>query len=76
MKHYGQSNLGLKRVIWLTLLHHFLLLKEVKQGRNLKAGAGGEALEGCCLLACSILLSYRTQDHGDTPWAGPIHINH
>ena len=23
------------------------------QGRNLEAGAGAEAMEGCCLLACS-----------------------
>ena len=24
----------------------------IKQGRNLKAGADAEAMEGCCLLAC------------------------
>jgi hypothetical protein len=39
----------------------------LKQGRDLKAGANEEAMEGCCLLAYSHgllgLLSYRTQDH-------------
>jgi hypothetical protein len=38
------------------------------QGRNLEAGAAGEAMEECCLLAFSCgllsLLSYRTQDLG------------
>jgi hypothetical protein len=26
-----------------------------KQARNLEAGAEAEAIEGCCLLACSLL---------------------
>ena len=36
---------------------------ELTQGRNLEVGADAEAMEGCCLLDCFILLSYRTQDH-------------
>jgi hypothetical protein len=39
---------------------------ETKVG-NLETGTDAEAIEGCCLLACSSwllsLLSYRTQDH-------------
>jgi hypothetical protein len=27
--------------------------QELKQDRNLEAGADAEAMEGCCLLACS-----------------------
>jgi hypothetical protein len=27
--------------------------QELKQGRNLEARADAEAMEGCCLLACS-----------------------
>lgn len=41
--------------------------QELKQGRSLEAGIDAEAVEGCCLLACShcllSLLSYGTQDH-------------
>ena len=29
-----------------------MLGQELKQGRNLEAGADAEAMEGCCLLAC------------------------
>jgi hypothetical protein len=40
---------------------------ELKQGRNLEAGADKEAMAECCILACSSwltsLLFYRTQDH-------------
>jgi len=31
--------------------------QERKQGRNMEAGAGAEAMEGCCLLACSTWLA-------------------
>ena len=37
--------------------------QELKQARNLEAEADTEAMEGCCLLACSALLSYRTLNH-------------
>jgi hypothetical protein len=44
--------------------------QELKQNRNLEAGADAEAMEGCCLEACFScphglpnLLSSRTQDH-------------
>ena len=43
-----------------------LIAQELKQGRNLEAGADAEAIEECCLLAYSLWLaqpaSYRTQD--------------
>jgi hypothetical protein len=49
---------------------------ELKQGRNLEAGADAEAMEGCCFLACSLglllnLFSNRIQDH--QPRDGPTH---
>ena len=39
--------------------------QELRQGRNLEAGADSEAMGQCCLLACFLWLSqsYRTQDH-------------
>ena len=41
--------------------------QELKQGGNLETGAGVEAMNGSCFLACFhgllSLLSYRTQDH-------------
>jgi hypothetical protein len=41
--------------------------QELKQGRNLEAGADSEAMEACYSLACSLWLAqpalYRTQDH-------------
>ena len=51
----------------ITAHHHWRKLgQELKQGRNLRAGADAGALEGCCLLACSpcllCQLSYKTQD--------------
>ena len=49
MKHCDQSNLGRKRFIQLMLKSG----QELKQGRNLEAGADAEAMEGCRLLACS-----------------------
>ena len=47
-----------KEFMWFTLPHHGnRSLKEVRTGtqagQNLEAGAGAEAMEGCCLLACS-----------------------
>ena len=48
--------------------------QELKQGRNLEAGADAEATEECCLLACSYLLSllsYSTQGH--YPSSGTTH---
>ena len=68
MKHRGQkSKLGRKGFIWLILPHHCSSGQELIQGRNVEAGAGAEAMEECCLLACFpglfSLLSYRPQDH-------------
>lgn len=55
--------------------------RELKQGRNLEARAGAEAMEKCGLLTCSLhdllsLLSYRIQEnhcrYGTThTWVGP-----
>jgi hypothetical protein len=56
-----KSNLGRKEFIWLTLLHHNLPLKETRTetqtGQELEAGTNVEAMEGCCLLACSLCLT-------------------
>jgi hypothetical protein len=51
-----------KGFIWLTLPYHTLhyqrkLGPELKQCRNLEAGAAAEAMEGYCLLACSSWLA-------------------
>jgi hypothetical protein len=47
--------------------------KELKQGWNLEAGADAEAVERCCLLACSacFLIELRTTSPGMAPpqWA-------
>jgi hypothetical protein len=53
------------------------LLKEVRagaQGRNLKTGAEAEAMEGCCLLACSAWLARPALLHhpDHQPRDGPI----
>jgi hypothetical protein len=57
MKHHDQSTLGGERCTQLTLLNHGSSLKSQdrnsKQSRSLEAGADAEALEECCLLACS-----------------------
>jgi hypothetical protein len=45
--------------IHITVYHQKKSVQELKQGRNLKARADAEVMEGCCLLS---LLSYRTQD--------------
>jgi hypothetical protein len=54
------------------------------QGRNLQAGAEAEAMEGCCLLACSPWLAQGifiyspgllAQGWHHPHWAGPFHIN-
>ncbi|EDL09855.1 mCG145147, partial [Mus musculus] len=46
---------------------HFksLFIIEGRQGRDLEAGADEEAMEGCCIVPCLLLMacSYRTQDH-------------
>ena len=56
-KHHVQSNLGRKAFIWLTLPYHCITAggsqDRKSNGRNLDAGADAEAMEGCCLLACS-----------------------
>ena len=69
MKHYDQSNLGRKGFIWLhfhIVVHHSRKSgQELKQGRNLEAGADAEAMEAFCLLACSpwLLQPALTQNH-------------
>lgn len=70
IKHYSQSNLRRKGFVWLLLPYHSLLLKEVNTRTHavqvLEAGTNAEAMEGCCLLACSngwlSLFSFKT------PW--------
>ena len=53
-----------------TIVHHCRKSgQELKQGRNLEAGADPEAMEGCCLLACSacFLIEPRTTRPGMAP---------
>jgi hypothetical protein len=61
VKHYDESNLGRKGLIQLTLPYHNSSLKksgrDLKQGRNLEAGANTDSMEGCCLLAYSLYYS-------------------
>jgi hypothetical protein len=64
-----KKQVGEERVYWAYTSISLLTLKsgqELNQGRILEAGVDGEAMEGCCLLACShallSLLSYSTQD--------------
>jgi hypothetical protein len=44
MKHQDQTPVG-GGVLWLILLNHCSLLKEVRHSRNLEAGADAEAME-------------------------------
>jgi hypothetical protein len=61
MKH-TKSNLGRIRFVWLILP---VTVRDEgsqgrnssKQGSNLDVGADAEAMEGCCLLACSSWLT-------------------
>jgi hypothetical protein len=52
-----KTGLGRREFIRLTRPYHGPLLEEVgtetQTRRNLEAGADAEAMEGCCLLACS-----------------------
>jgi hypothetical protein len=52
-----KANLERKGLILFTLPQCSLSLKETRTGTqdsgNLEAGADAEAMEGCCLLACS-----------------------
>ena len=63
-----KRQVGEKRV---SLAHHQRTLgQELKQGRNLEAGADAEAIKGATYWFAShgllSLLSYRTQDHQPT----------
>ena len=49
---YGQKQVGEERAYLTYTPHDSPSLKEVKQGRNLGAGADAEAMEECCLLTC------------------------
>ena len=53
-----KKKIGEERVYFHIAVHHQKKSgQELKQGRNLEAGADAEAMEGCCLLACSPLLA-------------------
>ena len=64
MKHHDQKQVGEERFIGLTLPDHSLSLEAVRTGaqgrRNREAGADAEAMEECCLLACSLWLAQPT----------------
>ena len=58
--HVQKASLGRKSFFDLHFhipVHQRKSEQELKQGRDLKAGADAEAMEGCCLLACSSLFS-------------------
>ena len=70
-KHHDQSKLWRKGFIFLSFPQHYSSPKEVRTGiqtcqepdsRNWCRGHGGVLLTGLLLVACSALLSYRTQD--------------
>ena len=56
MKHHDEKKLG-EQMAYLAP-HCYSSSKEVrqelKQGRDLEAGADAEAMEECCLLVCSL----------------------
>ena len=58
MKHHDQKQLEEERVLFLTApcntSHQKQRGQELTRGRNQKAGADREAMDGCCLLACSL----------------------
>lgn len=47
----GEGLFGL--YVLITVHHEGKVGQEVKNGRNLEAGAEAKTMEGCCLLACS-----------------------
>jgi hypothetical protein len=51
----GKGSFGLH--FHITVHHQRKSGQEIKQGWNLEAGADAEAIEGCCLLACSTWLA-------------------
>ena len=66
-----------------SIVHHGRKSRqELKQGRNLEAGVDAEAMEGCCLVACSSWLSQSAFLQNPGPPAqglqcvGPSPINH
>jgi hypothetical protein len=79
MKHCEKVNQGAKGYygLYFHISVHYgrKLRQELKQGRNLEAGADAEAMEECCLLPCSCdllsLFSYRTPDHQSGGWSHP-----
>jgi hypothetical protein len=62
MKHYYQNQVVEERVYLVytfhnTVHHQKKPEQDLKQGRNLRAGPDTEAMEECCLLACSSWLA-------------------
>jgi hypothetical protein len=59
----SKKQVGEERVYLFSLHFHIALHhqrksgQELKQVRNLEAGAGAEAMEGCCLLDCFLWLA-------------------
>ena len=70
VKHHDQTSSGGPQGLFsshfhITVHHQRKSGQELKQGRDLEAGADAEAMEGCCIVPCLLLMacSYRTQDH-------------
>jgi hypothetical protein len=61
MKHQGQKQVGEEKVYlaYTCTLQPIIegTGQELKQSRNLEAGVDAEAMEGCCLLACLLLIA-------------------
>lgn len=82
-----KNSLGKEGIIWLT---HYSLLREARQelnlGINLESGADADIMEGYCLLAVSLIISWSTffligprttspvLHH--TQWSGPSTFNY
>jgi hypothetical protein len=69
MKQSNMGRTGLGVHFHITVHHRRKPRQELKQDRNLEAGADAEAMEGCCLLVYPTphgllsLLSYRVKDY-------------
>jgi len=75
---------GIIRVIYVPIKVQGKTRQELKQDRNVVAGTEAEAVEECCLLACSVIclaciLYYPAQPAEGclhSQLTGPLHINH
>ncbi|EDL77409.1 rCG25260 [Rattus norvegicus] len=81
IKHMTKETWGGKGLFSLyyhiTICHQRKSGQELKQGRNLEAGADAETMEGCCLLACScgLLICFLIEPRTTIPGMAPPTID-